>query len=154
MRTVGAFYLLLCVLIVARVPIRVEGPDGVMDLVSAGDPVDGFLVDTWVTYGIEIGLIGAALLVASRNTGHAARAVVWLVLAIELVRGIGIDMYKLARGYDVLPESVWIVIHTLIITTGLFALRSANRMERAAADQGPASSSASTRTASASLSVP
>jgi hypothetical protein len=46
------------------------------------------------------------------------------VLALELVRGIGSDLfYMIGRGYDPIPQVVWIVVHTVFIVTGWMALR-------------------------------
>jgi hypothetical protein len=125
MQVVGAFYVLIGVLCVLRVPIRAEGPEGVTEQINAGADIANFLVDTWVTYGVEIVIIGVTLLFASRMTADG-RILVWLVLGIEAIRGIGIDIYKLARGYDVTQELVWIVIHSIIITTGIGVLRRLN----------------------------
>ena len=52
-------------------------------------------------------------------------ALVWTVLALEVVRGIVDDLYLLARGDEVAPYVIWIAVHTAIIITGLWGLRSA-----------------------------
>ena len=122
-------YLLLFVLVtVLLMPIRAEGPAGALDLASAGDPLARFLVDTWVTLGLEFGVIGTALLLASRAP-HQARALVWTVMGLELGR-IGIDVYKIARGYELSGMAVWIVIHSAIIVTGFLALGRARASTR------------------------
>ena len=127
MRIVGAFYLLQFVMMaIVRAPIRAMGPAGTLDLADAGDPLAKFLVDTWLVFGVEVGVIGAGLLVASRIASQA-RALVWTVIAIELVKGPPMDLYMISRGYPVTPMVVWIVIHSLVIATGVLALRSAGR---------------------------
>jgi len=65
-------------------------------------------------------------LYASRELG-AARALVWTVIAGEAIYGIAIDIYKLAHGYPMMPPVPWIIIHSVIIATGILALRSAAR---------------------------
>ena len=123
MRVVGALYLFMAfVAIVPRIPIRVEGPAGIMAQVAAGDPTARFVVDTWVMFGLYVGMIGVALLVAS-HASEQARALAWTVLGLELVGGIGIDIYKLARGYRRAAPLAWIVVHSAVIATGLLCLR-------------------------------
>ena len=124
LRIVGLFYLLQFVMMVfVRAPIRAIGPAGVLAQASAGDPTARFLVDTWITFGLEVGAIGAVLLIASRVPDQA-KVLVWTVIGIELARGIVDDIYMIARGYDLKVTITWIVIHTVIIVTGLLALKS------------------------------
>lgn len=123
LQIVGLFYLLQFVAMAfVRAPIRTFGPDGALDLADAGDPIARFLVDTWVTFGLEVGAIGIAMLIASRHPLQA-RGVAWTVLAIELVRGIANDFYMIARDINVTGYLIWIAIHSIVIVTGLLALR-------------------------------
>ena len=127
MRIVGAFYLVQFTgMVLLRAPIRVQGPDGALALADAGDPLARFLVDTWVTFGLEVGAIGLAVLIASR-AAHEARALMWAVIGIEVARGITADIYMILRGQEPAPLLVWIAIHTVVIATGLLAVRSARR---------------------------
>jgi hypothetical protein len=127
MRVVGALYVLLFVMAsIARVPIREEGPPGVLDLAAAGNPVANFVIDTWFTFGIFLGVVGIALMVASR-TPEQARALVWTLLGLE-VGGIVADVYKIARGYHGAPY-VWIVVYIAIIATGLRSLGSGREQQ-------------------------
>ena len=124
LQCVGAFYLLqFVVAALVRLPIRVLGPPGTLDRAAAGDPTARLLVDTWVTLGLEFGTVGACLLLASRAPAQA-RSLIGAVLAIEVVRGIGTDLYMLARGYQPGEQLAWIAVHLVIIATGLRALRS------------------------------
>ncbi len=62
MRIVGSMYLFLFIAAVfLKLPIRAEGPEGVLAQASAGDPTPRFLVDTWVTLGIWFCVLGTAL---------------------------------------------------------------------------------------------
>ena len=127
MRIVGVFYLLQFVAMAfVHAPIRTFGPEGALAAADAGDPVAKFLVDTWFTFGTEVGAVGVCLLLASRFD-HLAPGVVWTVLAIEVGRGILNDLTFIARGIEVPGYLVWIVIHSAVIVTGLRALRSAQR---------------------------
>ena len=127
MRIVGVFYLLQFVMnSFVMAPIRAVGPRDALAQASAGDPTARFLVDTWITFGLEVGAIGVALLVASRVPA-SARALVWAIIGIEVARGIVDDIYMISQGYDLTTYVVWIVIHTVVIVTGLLFLRSAHR---------------------------
>ncbi|MDP3726276.1 MAG: BphX family protein [bacterium] len=123
MRIVGTLYIFLFVAAaVIRIPIRVLGPEGTLDRNAAGDVLAMFVVDTWVILGLALGAIGIGLLVASRAPEKAI-ALVWTVIGFELIWGLGSDMYQLARGYDLQEIGIWIIIHVIIITTGILALR-------------------------------
>jgi hypothetical protein len=123
MRAVGAFYLVLGVfntppVINARLPAQY--PD-------LGVPVDSVpaqaLVDTWFMFGLEIAVIGAALIYFSGNPVRHI-ALVWTVIALEVVRGVLDDLYLIARGYDALFYGVFALVHLVIIVTGvIFALQ-------------------------------
>jgi len=129
MRVVGAIYLFLFVAAAfLKLPIRAEGPPDVLARASAGDPTANFVVDTWVTLGVWFAVLGTALLIASRIPGQA-RVLVWTIIGWE-GGGIAIDIYKIARGYDLAGPVTWIVIHTSIILVGLFLLRRAQNFPR------------------------
>jgi hypothetical protein len=124
MRIVGVFYVIQFVMSAfVGAPIRALGPEGVLARAAAGEPTAKFLVDTWVTFGLEVGAIGVVLLVVSRNALEA-KALIWTIVGIEIARGIVADIYMIARGYDLTVCVVWIIIHSVIIVTGLAVLRS------------------------------
>lgn len=119
MRVVGVLYLFMAfVSIGPRIPIKAEGPPGILEDASAGNPVARFVLDTWTMFGLYMGAVGITLLLASRDAA-ASSSIVWMVMALELIGGIGIDVYKLVRGYPRTPPLVWIVIHSAVILTGL-----------------------------------
>ena len=124
MRIVGILYLFLFVAATfLQMPIRAEGPDGMLDQLAAGDPTARFAVDTWVTLGLLLGVIGSGLLMCSRAP-ERSMALVWTVIGGELAWGIGSDIYKIVRGYAATLPVIWILIHLMIIFTGLYSLRS------------------------------
>jgi hypothetical protein len=123
MRVVGAFYLAQFVaMAIVHAPIRTFGPEGALDAADAGDPTAEFLVDTWTTFGIEVGAIGLALLVAAARPRYAW-GVAATVVGIELTRGILNDVIFIARGINVTGYLVWIAIHGVVIVTGVVAMR-------------------------------
>ncbi|MEX2599767.1 MAG: BphX family protein [Dehalococcoidia bacterium] len=124
MRIVGGFYVAMGLfntpfIIQARLPVQY--PDLGVAVESAAAQA---LMDVWFMFGLEAMVIGAALLYFSRDPLRHA-ALVWTVLSLELVRGIADDLYLLARGYDPLIYSGWILIHSVIIITGVIFLRQA-----------------------------
>lgn len=122
MRVVGSLYLLKFVAVaLINAPIRAQAPRGIL-LAAEGNPVARFLVDTWVIFGLEMAALGIALLLASRVPQHA-RALAFAILGVE-VSGIVADVYQIARGHALDVPVTWIVIHALVITTGLLFLRS------------------------------
>ena len=135
MRIVGVFYLFLFVIaVIVNLPPKVtlEGAGIAFD---PSNFTHKFLVDTWVMFGLELGVVGAALWVASINPVQN-RVLVWTVLGLELVRGIIDDVYMLLRGGYSVPFYVgWIVVHSIIIVTGLLALRSAQQLDAASTPQ-------------------
>jgi hypothetical protein len=123
MRGVGALYLIMfAAAAIVRLPIRVLAPEGVLERAAAGDGTARLLVDTWVTLGLEFAVVGAALLIASRSPGRAT-ALAWFAIALEVIRGIGTDVYMIARGHEVAPHVAWIAIHVVVIATGVAWLR-------------------------------
>lgn len=133
MRIVGSFYLLLFVVgAIIKLPVTQTLAQGGVELQPA-NLAHRFLVDTWVMFGLELGVIGAALWVASAKP-YQNRILLWTVLGLELVRGIVDDIYMLARGYETAFYVGWIVIHSLIIASGLWTLRRATAEAPAGAE--------------------
>lgn len=122
MRIIGVFYVLQFVMVaLVRAPIRAQAPPDTLARAAAGDPLANFLIDTWVTFGLEMLAIGGGLIIGSRLVAEA-RPLVWTVIGIELGRGIAADLYMLARGSDPTVPVVWLVIHSIVIATGLRAM--------------------------------
>jgi hypothetical protein len=124
MQIVGAFYVLqFTMMAFVRAPIRALGPAGALEQADAGNPIARFLVDTWVIFGLEVGGIGVALLLASRAP-QTGRSLIGGVIAVELSRGILADVwYAIARGDHGAVTGIWLVIHTAIIVTGILVMR-------------------------------
>jgi hypothetical protein len=122
MRVVGSLYLFVFVAAaVLRLPIRAEGPPGLLAQAEVHDPTAIFVLDTWTMFGLTMGALGVGLLCFSREP-EQARALVWSVMGVEMV-GIATDINKLAHGDVVVPSVVWIVIHATAIATGYVWVR-------------------------------
>jgi hypothetical protein len=124
LQIVGAFYVLQFIMMVfVHAPIKTMAPPGALDRADAGDLVARFLVDTWMFFGMEVGGIGIALLLASRAR-ESANSLVLAVVIVELTRGILADTwYAFARGDHWNVIGVWLVVHTAVIVTGVMVLR-------------------------------
>lgn len=83
-----------------------------------------FAVDSWVMIGLEWLVLGAALIIASRNP-YRHRMLAVAIIGFEFFRGIVHDVYMIVRGYDPLPLVAWIVVHSIVIALGVSFLRSA-----------------------------
>ena len=118
MRVVGAVYVFgFLASSVLRLPIRAEGPPGILEHAASGDATARFVLDTWFTLGVYMGAAGIGLLVASR-TPERARMLVWTVMGMELA-GIVADINKVAHGTYAAPL-VWMAVHAAIIAVGFF----------------------------------
>ena len=78
-------------------------------------------MDSWVTLGLEFAMIAVALLIGSRAPERAI-ALVWTVMGLEVGRGIVTSAYMMVRGHDPKPHVIWIVIHSVVVASGLFLL--------------------------------
>ena len=129
MRIVGCFYLFLFIpTAILKLPIKTLAPEGTLEKAASGDGVAGFLVDTWVILGLALSAIGISLLIASRHPAQS-KSLVRTVILFELIWGIFSDLYQLWRGHPWQVAGTWIVIHLIIITTGLLFLRKMNNQK-------------------------
>lgn len=128
MKVVGALYIIngMVLGISFLVPAAAETSIGarVPDAQLSG-PMYEFALDTWLMFGFEMLVVGAALLWASRDA-WANRILAWTVIALEAVRGIVDDLIWIASGYPAAAYIGWIVFHAAVITTGVSAMRSAH----------------------------
>jgi hypothetical protein len=123
-RIVGAFYVVLGIgfvpaLNAARLPMILPDFDA---------PIDGVayraLLDFSFMFGLDLLVIGAFLLYASRDPSRFI-PVAWLVVVLEAVRGVVDDVYMIARGYDAGFYLSFILVHLVIIATGVVSVRKA-----------------------------
>lgn len=118
MRIVGGFYLFLAVM--SLPPIRANGFLNVFPELAGQQATLAFelLIDAWVMFGLELGVIGVMLILFSRIPFQVL-SLVYTVIGLEIVRGILDDVYMMVRGYSVGFYLGFITIHLLIIVTGL-----------------------------------
>ncbi len=93
-----------------------------IDLV-AGTPFFEFAVDWMATLGLDLTVLGVALLIAARQAA-AHRIVAHIVIWQEALRGIAADLWIAGRAYS----GAWFYLgfalfHLVVIATGVWALR-------------------------------
>lgn len=93
------------------------------DAAAGGTAEQGYL--NWMfAFGIDLLVVGVFLLVGSRDPRRYL-PLFWVVIALELTRGIGHDVYMIALGYPLVPNIVLGLLHLVIVATGLLAWRAA-----------------------------
>lgn len=122
-RIVGAFYALLAVLNLYGT--FVDNAFFASSMPFTGEALQAF-IDGWSPFAFEILGIGTFALWASRNPRRYLGAV-WLLVWLELLHGVFDDIYLISRGYDLVGYLVFIVIHLIIIVTGIIAVREAEQ---------------------------
>lgn len=79
-------------------------------------------MDAWMVFVFEFGVLGAMALVASRKPGQS-RIMAWVIILAELFRGVVADAIWIGRGYAASSYIGFIVIHVVIMATGVWFLR-------------------------------
>jgi hypothetical protein len=106
---------------------RIESAIPGFDAPAGGTAVSG-LLDYMLLFALELLVLGAFLIVASfRPAWH--EPLVWLVVALGVVRGVVDDVYMIAAGYPPAMFVGFIALHLAIIVSGLLLLRSAKRSD-------------------------
>lgn len=126
---------LVYLLLFANIVSVVLFPSRLTQLVPAFDaPVTSVAaqagIDVYLIFGLDLFVIAVVLLWASRNPLQHV-ILFWLVLGLELVRGILDDLYLLLYRDYVVDELYYgfIVLHLVVIVTGILAYRTATREE-------------------------
>ncbi len=125
-RVVGVIYVLLGVGFIPFInATRLE-----MMLPGFDAPVGGVayrgLLDFTFMFGLDLLVTGGFLLFASRDPLRYV-PLVWLIVALEIVRGILDDVYMIVRGYAAPFYIGFIILHLIIIITGIVFSRQALR---------------------------
>ncbi len=101
----------------SRVPMMLPGVE------TSGVTYHG-LLDFSFMFGLDLIVTGAFMLWASRDPLKNL-SIVWLVVALEIVRGILDDLYMISKGYAAPFYIGFIVLHLTVIATGILSLRQA-----------------------------
>jgi hypothetical protein len=126
-RIVGVFYLLLTLMNIYFLFIG-DGSQMIADTLPAPMNTEPLAVrafmDAWLVFVFELGVLGAMALVASRAPLQN-RIMAWVIIWAELFRGVVADVIWIMRGYSVSSYIVFIIIHLIIIATGVMFVRQA-----------------------------
>ena len=138
MYVVGAIYVLMGV----RLLPWINGSmieSGLGDVAAPGidlEPESSFFqfaVDWMGVLGLDLIVLGVALLYAARNDPARHRLLIHVVIWLEATRGVLVDVWIISRSYSSAGFYVgFIVFHLVLIGTGVAALRSSRSMEVAA----------------------
>ncbi len=125
-RVVGGFYLLLTVMNLSG--LFLGGSQMYANILPAPMNTDALAVrafiDAWMVFVFELGVLGAMALVAARAPVQN-RIMAWTLIWAEAFRGIVVDVIWITRGYSLSSYAVFIVIHLIIIVTGVVFVRQA-----------------------------
>jgi len=125
-RVTGAIYLLLGLSwlpFVTTATVAQKIPD--FDGAAGGTALNGF-ADWMLVFSLDLLVLGVFLLFGSRRP-IAWLPLLWLTIALGVVRGILDDVYMIARGYPPLPFLGFIALHAAIIVWGVLAWRGVRR---------------------------
>jgi len=126
-RIVGVFYLLLTLMNVYFL-FFAGGSQMFADTLPAPMNTEPLAVhafmDAWLVFVLEFGVLGVMALVASRAPLQN-KIMAWVIIWAEVFRGILADGIWIIRGYDAGSYIVFIVIHLIIIATGVLFVRQA-----------------------------
>ena len=121
LRLVGGFYLLLTAGNLLGMAFYPQMFNDTLPYPADDLAVQAFS-DAWLVFILELAALGIMLLYAARDPARSGILVLTVVLA-EMLRGVVADAIWIMRGYSVVSYSVFIVIHLVIIVTGLWFLR-------------------------------
>jgi hypothetical protein len=122
-RIVGGFYLLLAVMNMYGTFVNQDFFRQVLPYADNELAVKAFVIG-WSPFTFEIVGLGTFMLWASRNADKYSGAV-WLIVWLELLHGVIDDVYLIANGFNAGEYIPFIVIHLIIIVTGIWAARQA-----------------------------
>lgn len=127
MKFVGVFYVVLGLRLLPW--FNAPMVDRLGDMVApgvaleSGSPEFLLLIDWMATFGLDLLVLGVVLLVAARNAWDH-RVLAYVVIGQEAIRGILADVWFAARPFNSAVFYLgFIVVHVVIIATGVRALR-------------------------------
>ena len=124
-RIVGGFYFLLALMNLYFVLIDPSFAGSMIEFPfpKTNETIMAF-VDGWSPFAFEVFGLGTFMLWASRNPRRYLGAV-WLLVWLEFTHGVLDDIYLIARGYDAVGYTIFILVHLVIIATGVLFARQA-----------------------------
>lgn len=86
------------------------------------------LLDAWLIVGLGLAAIGVVLIAGAKNPIRYYPALIPVVLITETIFGIW-DIYSAMNHEDVVIATITLVIHVIIIVTGLWVWKNAAELE-------------------------
>lgn len=124
LRIVGGFYLLLTLMNLWF--LFLGDPQIFTETLPAPLNADPLAVraftDAWLVFVFELGVLGGMMVYASRDPLRN-RVMVWTIIWAEVFRGVVADLIWIMRGYAAASYIPFIIVHIIIIATGLIFLR-------------------------------
>jgi len=121
LRVVGVFYLLLTAMNLYGLFINTSFFNSMLPYAATDTAVKAF-ADAWLVFVAELGVLGAMMLYASRNPERSS-VLVWTIVWAEVFRGIVADAIWISRGYSAASYIGFIVVHVIIVATGVYFIR-------------------------------
>ena len=78
--------------------------------------------DAWLIFVLELGVLGAIMLYASREPARNS-VLVMTVSILELIRGAGGDLLWMSRGWPTANYIPFMIVHLIIAGTGFYFLK-------------------------------
>lgn len=78
--------------------------------------------DAWLIFVLEMGVLGAIMLYASRDPARNGILVITVAI-LELIRGAGGDVLWMSRGWPATNYIPFMILHLIIAITGIIFLR-------------------------------
>lgn len=121
LRLVGGFYIFLAL---ASLWVLFINPQlfGSMFPFAADAPSIRAFSDAWLIFVLEMGVLGAMMLYASRDPARNG-ILVMTVAILEVIRGAGGDVLWMARGWPTTNYIPFMILHLIIAITGIIFLR-------------------------------
>lgn len=129
-RIYGAFYLLLAVMNMYGTFVDSSFFAQVLPFPAQPNVVRAFMIG-WSPFAFEILGIATFLLWASRDPFKYLGAV-WLLVWLEFLHGVVDDLYLIANGFSAGEYIPFIVVHLIIIVTGVLFARGASQLSPSA----------------------
>jgi hypothetical protein len=127
---VGIIYLLLGIGFIPPLnALKIESMLPGFDAPIGGIAYRG-LLDVTFMFGLDLIVIGGFLVYCSRQP-QIHLNIVWLIILLELIRGIFDDVYMMAMGYEPAIYIGFIVLHAVIIFTGYQGMRKVKALQNA-----------------------
>ena len=121
LRIVGVFYLILVLSSCWVLFINPHLFGAMFPFADDASSIRAFS-DAWLIFVLELGVLGAIMLYASREPARNS-VLVMTVSILELIRGAGGDLLWMSRGWPTANYIPFMIVHLIIAGTGFYFLK-------------------------------